>query len=389
MTRSNAFAVTPKNLSAVGHTCALEINASALIDNHQLLRSKVGKNCEVAAVVKANAYGLGLEFVAPILESAGCEFFYVANLNEGIKLRSISDKKIAVMAGCWRGEEDEFIRHHLIPVLISVEQVGTWPAHYPCIWHIDTGMNRLGIETDQIAKLIHLPHFCAGKAANLPLYMMTHFTSSEVLDESSAAQVAKFDQSLKNAGIGRDSGVTIPQSLCNSSAIFRDEEWHRQQVRAGMALYGLNPTPYLPQNPMRDVVRLSARILQVRHAKKGETVGYNQTYTIPQDTILAVIGYGYADGFHRAGSNKSNVYWHGVPCPVRGLVSMDLSIVDIGHLHAQHSSIHSLIPLPKAGDEMDILPDSAAIEQLARDWNTNVYEILTSISPRARRAVME
>lgn len=385
MTPSNIFAVTPKNLPAVGHTSTLKINASALIYNYQLLRSKVGKNCEVAAIVKANGYGLGLDYVAPILESAGCEFFYVANLNEGIKLRSISNKKIAVMAGCWRGEEDEFIRHNLIPVLISVEQVENWPTQHPCIWHIDTGMNRLGIETDQIAKLIHFPHSCASKATNLPLYMITHFTSSEVLDESSAAQVAKFDQSLKNAGIGRDSGVTIPQSLCNSSAIFRDEEWHRQQVRAGMALYGLNPTPYLPQNPMRDVVRLSARILQVRYAKKGETVGYNQTYTIPQDTILAVIGYGYADGFHRAGSNKSNVYWHGVPCPVRGVVSMDLTIVDIGHLNVQYSSI----PLPKAGDEMDILPDSTAIEQLARDWNTNVYEILTSISPRARRVVME
>lgn len=379
MTQSCALTLPPEIQPLSGRTSTLRINASALIHNYQLLRSKVGKNCEVAAVVKANAYGLGLEFAAPILERAGCKFFYVANLAEGIKLRSLTGQKIAVMAGCGRGEEDEFIRHNLIPVLISTEQVKNWPAQYPCIWHIDTGMNRLGIETDHVAQLIHSAHCGATKNARPPLYMMTHFTSSEVLDESSGAQVAKFDQSLKNAGIE----ALSPHSLCNSSAIFRDPSWHRQQVRAGMALYGLNPTPYEPQNPMRDVVKLSARTLQIRAAKKGETVGYNQSYTLPRDTILAVIGYGYADGFHRAGSNKSNVYWRGIPCPVRGLVSMDLTIVDIGHLNGRIATC----PLPQAGDEMDIIPHSGAIDRLATDWGTNVYEILTSLSPRAARVV--
>lgn len=363
-------------------TSLITINASALIHNYQLLRSKVGENCEVAAVVKANAYGLGLKFVAPILERAGCEFFYVANLDEAIELRRITNKKVAVLAGCHTAcggnQVSDFIHYNLIPVLNSVDQVKNWPINQPAIWHFDTGMNRLGIEIDHAPELL-LTH----KKSPNPniLYCMTHFTSSEELNDSSLDQITLFDRYIPRA---------LPHSLCNSSAIFRDPSWHRQQVRAGMALYGLNPTPWA-KNPMYDVVRLSAQILQLKTAKAGETAGYNCTYNFKKDTQLAIVGYGYADGFHRKGSNLSNLYWDGVACPVRGRVSMDLIIVEMtSALFNVAGSHHNAVPRPpQVGDYLDIIIGSDSIDQLACDWKTNNYEILTSLSRRSERYIVD
>ncbi len=364
----------------------ITITASALQDNFKILSSRVGDKCQMAAVVKANAYGLGVDVAVPALEQAGAKFFYVAHFDEALEVRKITHLPIAVLGGLPHGTADDYKHHKIIPVLNSADDIANCPADLPAIWHIDTGMNRLGLNTGDVANL-------ASHAKSLPLLMMTHFTSSDDLEsQNTAAQVARFDNCIVE--LPKPFQIT-PQSICNSSGIFRSPpplkssplrgedlgggEWHRQQVRAGIALYGGNPTPETT-NPMNAVVSLDTRILQIRPAKAGESIGYNQTATLTSDTILATIGIGYADGFLRSGSGRAKLYWHGHPCPVMGRVSMDLVVVDIGNLPAA-------CPPPNQGDWLEVLGNHQTVDTLAADMGTISYEVLTSLSRRATRTI--
>ena len=344
----------------------LIIDTKALMANYTLLASKSGSSCQTAAVVKANAYGTGVEITVPALEQAGAKFFYVAQFGEALEARKYTQTPIAVLGGLADGAAADYKHQKIIPVLNSAKDIERCPADLPCIWHIDTGMNRLGLPPADVANL-------ASNAKSLPILMMTHFTSSD--DNASAhtaTQVQIFDDCI--AELPKPFQI-IPQSICNSSGIFRNASWHRGQARPGVALYGANPTPETT-NPMQTVVQLDAKILQTRTVKKGETAGYNQTFTFPRDTTIATIGLGYADGFLRSGSNRAKFYWKGQPCPIVGRVSMDLIIVDIGNLSG---------PAPQQDDWLEVLGPSQSVDQLATDLGTIGYEVLTSLSRRAER----
>ena len=345
----------------------LTIKTSALQDNYTRLKSIGGETCQTAAVVKANAYGLGVDEVVPALEQAGARFFYVAHFSEALAVRALTACPIAVLGGLPHGAAADFIHHKIIPVLNSPDDIAACPANLPAIWHIDTGMNRLGLAPDDVAQL-------ASKAKALPLLMMTHFTSSDDAESlHTEAQVATFDRCI--AGLPKPFRI-IPQSICNSSGLFRNKNWHRAQTRPGIALYGGNPTPETT-NPMSPVIFLEAKILQIHPAKAGESVGYNQTETLETDTILATIGIGYADGFFRSGSSRAHLYWHGQPCKIMGRVSMDVIVVDVGTLKN--------CPLPHQNDWLEVIGPHQSVDQLATDLGTISYDILTSLSHRAER----
>lgn len=345
------------------------INSSALQENYKLLNGKVQKICQTAAVIKANAYGVGVDVAVPTLEQAGAKFFYVAHFAEAMAARQYTNAPIAVLGGLPRGASDDYKHNRIVPVLNSVEDIEYCPADLPAIWHLDTGMNRLGLSPDEVSRV-------ASNAKALPLLMMTHFTSSDDHhSQHTAEQVRKFDECI--AGLPQPFKIT-PQSICNSSGIFRNEDWHRAQVRPGVALYGANPTPET-HNPMQNVVTMETRILQIRHAKAGETIGYNQTETLDKDTTLATVGLGYADGFLRSGSSRAKLYWHGQPCKIMGRVSMDLIVVDIGDLKDS--------PALTAGSWLEVLGKHQSVDQLATDLGTIGYEVLTSLSRRAERLV--
>jgi len=345
------------------------INTSALQGNYKFLTSKVGQTCQTAAVVKANGYGLGVDVVIPALEQAGAKFFYVAHFAEALTVRELTSAPIAVLGGLPRGAADDYRHNRIVPVLNTAEDIAGCPADLPAIWHIDTGMNRLGLSVNEVSAL-------ASQAKSLPILMMTHFTSSDDAESSHATeQVRKFDDCI--AGLPKPFQL-IPQSICNSSGIFRNENWHRAQTRPGVALYGANPTPET-KNPMSPVVTMETRILQIRTARAGETVGYNQTETVEKDTLLATVGLGYADGFLRSGSSRAKLYWHGQPCKIMGRVSMDLIVVDINNLKN--------CPSPKQGDWLEVLGNHQSADQLAIDLGTISYEVLTSLSHRAERVI--
>jgi len=350
----------------------LRVDLSAITHNYRLFKSLT--KADVAGVLKANAYGTGAREVFQTLRTEGCRQFFVATPDEGMSLRALDeDAAIMILGGVYPGAENDYLNHHLIPILNSFEELERWTRFakergrkLPAVVHFDTAMNRLGLGVDETERLM-------GDMGILhPLdikLVMTHFACSDEkghpLNDLQAQRFAAIAKAFPHT----------PKSFCNSSGLFRDKNWHYDLVRPGFALYGGNPTPET-ENPVRSVVGLSVRILQTRLGIKGSSAGYGASHVFEKDTRLATVALGYADGFVRSGSNRAKLYWNGQPCPIMGRVSMDLIIVDISDL---------IGPEPQAGDWLEVLGPSQSVDALAADCGTIGYEILTQLSHRAHR----
>jgi alanine racemase len=327
---------------------------------------------ETGAAVKADAYGLGAEQVTPALLAAGCQNFFVAHLGEGLALRPLlSGAMLAVLHGLLQGESAEFVAHELTPVLTSLGDVERWRAEakrqgrkLPAILHADTGMSRLGMPPAEMAAIESDASLLEGIEVKI---LLSHLINSERPGaETNFAQLQRF-----NALRGKFPGVKT--SLANSSGMFLGLSFFTDLARPGAALYGLNPTPHAA-NPMRPVVRLTARILQIRTIEAGETVGYNAIWTAPRRSRIATVAAGYADGFPRALSNRGTARFDGHPVPLVGRVSMDLATFDV----TDH-------PSAQAGDSLELIGPEHDADALAAEAGTNGYEILTSLGRRYPR----
>ncbi len=364
-----------------GANAILTVDLAALVANWRRLRARATDSAgsgECAAVVKADAYGIGLEPVARALCAAGCQSFFVAHVGEGAKLRAAAPQaRIFVLNGLPPGAAPLFVRDNLIPVLGSMSEIDEWadfckaqktPA--PAALHIDTGMNRLGLRRDEIGPAnARLGDF-------QPVLVMSHFIASEELDSSrNRAQIKLFNEL-------RSALPPLPASLCNSSGMFLDAAPSLDLTRPGYALYGGNPTPG-KANPMAHVARLEAKILGLRTIEAGESAGYNAIWTASSRRRLATIGVGYADGFPRnatgPGSRKgAQAFVGGVYCPIVGRVSMDLSIVDV-------TEVKGL----KRGDRVELLGPHIGVDDLAASARTIGYEILTNLGRRYKRVYLK
>lgn len=364
-------------------TCGtiLTLDLGALVANWRSLQARAGT--EAAAVVKANAYGIGIEPAVTALAGAGCKSFFVAHLSEGIRVRSVApDATVYVLNGLLPGSCGAYAEHDLSPVLGSPEEVREWAGFRaggarvrPAALHLDTGMNRLGLPAgDGLGAILALKSEI--DAAGIGL-VMSHFASSEdAADPANARQMAAF-AAIATALPG------IPASLKNSSGHFLNDCPSYQLTRPGYALYGGNPTPGQP-NPMRAVVGLTSRILQLRDVRAGTQVGYNGRWTAKRDSRLATICLGYADGYPRnaSGTDASpggSAIVGGVVCPFVGTVSMDLVIIDVSDLPA--ASV-------KRGDPVTLIGGALDLDTVGAGAKTIGYEILTSLGRRhARRYV--
>lgn len=351
----------------------LTINLQNLAKNYRLIADRTGPACQAAVVVKANAYGCGLAACAPILQEAGAREFFVATLPEALELRTILDEGCTVnmLGGFDSDHADLYLAENIVPVISSAEQLAKYTAlesekRLPAIIHFDTGMNRLGLRVEEID-----PDFLGALDVR---FIMSHFAcSDEAGHEMNARQNDAF-QKIRARFPG------YKYSLANSSGIFRSKDYHYDLVRPGMALYGLNPVPE-QNNPMHPVVSVEAKVLQVRTAKKGETAGYGATYRFEEDTTLAVVATGYADGFLRSLSNNGKLYWRGIACPIRGRVSMDLTIVDLCGVPEND--------YPAEGEYLEVIGHNQSADALAADAGTIDYELFTSLSRRYQRMYID
>ncbi len=366
--------VSPERAGAV-----LTVDLAALCENWRILKKKLRPGCDCGAVVKADAYGLGVEPVAQALAGAGCETFYVAHLDEGISLRKIigPSPRIIVMHGVHPGLEQDLFAHSLIPVLSTPDQIRSWRTFaedadvlQETVIQVDTGMNRLGLSDEEFTSHMKDPDGFQGLT---PLALMSHLacasTPSHPLNQT---QLDRFASALSTF---RTKFPDAKGTLANSAGIFLGDAWQYELARPGAALYGIAPQDGTA-NPMLPVVRLQARILQVRRVDSTETVGYGATFQAADGEKLATISIGYADGFHRSLSNAGTARLDDIPVSVAGVVSMDLLTFDI-------SNVPDSAAFP--GAMIDILSMSHTVDDLAKEAGTIGYEVLTNLGQRYAR----
>ena len=363
----------------------LTIDLGALAANWRSLRDRAAP-AECAAVVKADGYGLGLAPVVRALDRAGCRTFFVAGLSEAVTAReACEDARIYVLNGLLPGTAATYAGLALRPILGSPAEIAEWAAfcrdagtRLPAAIHLDTGINRLGLTPAQAAEIAGSPLLRDFE----PALVMSHFVSSEEPENPlNARQVARFTAA-------RQMFPGVPASLCNSSGIFLAQKPHLDLVRPGYALYGGNPTPGWP-NPMAAVIRLEGRIVQVRMAEDGETVGYNAQWTARGRRRLAVVSVGYADGYPRAASatdlkhNGETPFGEAIVagrrCPFAGRVSMDMIVIDVTDV--PDGAV-------RRGAFVTLIGDGLDVDEVGRRAGTIGYEVLTSLGRRyARRYV--
>jgi alanine racemase len=357
----------------------LTIDLGALADNWRALARRAAPG-RAAAVVKADAYGIGLNQAAPALWAAGARVFFVAHLSEGLAARRLlpAEAAITVLNGLERGAEPaDYAERGLAPAIGSEEELERWSTFakqreraFPCALHLDTGMNRLGFDSLKHLKAAMERH---GAASGADL-LMSHFVSSEIPgDPVNVAQVNEFEAARK-------AFPALPASLANSSGMFLPMRPIYDLARPGYALYGGNPTPDAP-NPMRPVVTLTVAIQQTRWVEAGMTCGYNAQWTAKRRTRLATLLAGYADSLPRgAGATDlrpgAEVAIAGRRCPLVGRISMDLSIADVTDLPEDAL---------RAGDRAEFFGSSIDLDDFANRSGTIGYQVLTSLGPRYRR----
>jgi len=349
----------------------LTIDLAALARNWRAL-DKVSAGALTGAVVKADAYGTGLEQSSRAFYAAGARFFFTATVDEAIVLRATLPKAhIFVLGGLYPGAASLYVEHRLMPALCSLPMLEEWLAAcvsrneaLPAALHFDTGMGRTGFRLNE-ASIVRRQIDSLGFA---PQMIMSHLACADTpAHEKNRTQLALFQSVMAQF-------PNIPASLANSAGLMTGRDYHFQMVRPGIALYGGRAVSGR-RNPMSQAVTLEVPILQVKEARTGETIGYGAAYNLNRDSRIAVLGMGYADGFFRSlsGTNSrpgGKVAYRAKVLPIIGRISMDLAVADITDLG------HDL-PLP--GEMMEVLGPSITVDDQADIAGTIGYEILTSL----------
>jgi alanine racemase len=339
----------------------------------------VAHGAECAGVVKADAYGLGIERVVSALWEAGCRTFFVATLAEGGRLKAVLPEAVVyVLDGLMPGTAPVFEQQGLRPVLGGRAEIEEWAAYCRTVGaklaaavHIDTGMNRLGLPATEVQALAANPAPFDDFSLTL---VMSHLACADAGDAAmNARQKATFDAL-------RALLPPAPASLANSAGTLLGPDYRYNLVRPGIALYGGRAVENRP-NPAAKVVRVEARILQVREIAAGEVVGYGATFTAARPSRIATIATGYADGFLRSisgpiGKPSPPAYIGGYRAPIVGRVSMDLVTLDVTDVPRA---------LAQRGAWAELIGRHVQIDDLADASGTIGYEVLTRLGPRFQR----
>ncbi len=336
----------------------VEISFTRLRENVAAVQARLAPSTRIIAVVKADAYGHGIQEVSKCLLDCGVCDFAVATLEEGVELRrGVGSGKILVLGGCSEGEEQAFLEFDLTAALFDsafkVEKTSVQVE-------IDTGMNRLGIPWQEAARFIRS---CPASIIGV----FSHFACSDQDMEFTRLQLRRFEQAT--------SGLPYPRHISNSAGLQLPEA-HLDAVRPGLALYGISPCSAVDY--LQPILCWKTRVVNVREVPKGQPVGYCGTFTAPRDIRVGILPVGYSDGYSRRLSNRGQVRVRGQLVPVIGRVAMDLVTVDLTDLSN-----------PKVGEEVVLLEDSPgspiSAAGLSEMLETIPYEILTRIGTRVER----
>lgn len=354
-------------------TTLIRIDLDALAANYRYCSERL-KPAVCAAVVKADAYGLGIREIAPALREAGCRQFFTATHREGVSLRKLlPDAEIFVFEGVMDHSQDVFCEHHLVPVLISPAHCALWAEQarklgrvLPAVIHLDTGMTRLGLGESELGEVLERHddlHWLEIR------YVLTHFAcADDPASDLNQQQLDRFERLRRLL-------PPAPSSIGNSAGGLLDGRFAGDMARLGIALYG--GQPYLDgMPPLKPVLRVQSRILQVHEIEPGTTVGYGATFTAQSRMRIATVGTGYADGYPWSLANRGVASSGGHRLPVVGRVSMDLITLDVTGVPSE---------FVQPGCMVDLIGPDISLEEVAERAGTINYEILTRLSQRARR----
>ncbi|HYL10921.1 MAG TPA: alanine racemase [Candidatus Acidoferrales bacterium] len=397
-----------KEVKFQGRPVWAEISLSALCENLRAIRKYVNPSGEhlpqprkILAVVKGNAYGHGAAPVAKVLERGGADWFGVTCSSEGIELREAGIKKpILVMTGFWPGEEQRIVEHRLVTAITRCEQLrllelaasraqrSARRTARPVEFHlkIDSGMNRLGIAPGDVdcfaQQLARCKHLRLGG-------VFTHFASSGIFPPAAHGEQTAEQEKLFFASLARLRELGIAPGtvhLANSAAIAARPETWGDMVRPGAILYGYHSgfepaerrAEFEARLPLRPAMSLRTRIIGLRNVAPGQGVGYDSRFTTARPSRIGVLAAGYGDGLHRSLGNRGNGLVHGKLAPIVGIVSMDVTMIDLTD-----------VPEARLGDVVTIYgadgPSVLPANVVARGINTVTSDLLCAVSKRVPR----
>jgi alanine racemase len=369
-------------LQEQSHETVLEVNLNAMAENLNFIRSRLNPGVKIMAMVKAFAYGSGSYDVARFLEYNGVEYLSVAYTDEGVHLRQAGISLPIMVLNPETSGYQAMIRNNLEPQIYSFRTLKAFNdallkfefgEGYPVHIMVNTGMNRLGFEADEIDELIE---YLIEKDHIKTVSVFSHLAGSdeESFDRYTACQIELFDSILEKF---RDKGFSPMGHILNSNGILRHNQAQYDMVRLGLGLYGLTTHPDY-QKYLHPVSSLRTSISQIRTVKKGLGVGYNPKIKLERDSRIATIPIGYADGLHRSlGNGKGKVIIKGKALPFVGSICMDMSMVDVTDIPCEE------------GDPVEIFGKNQSIYTMARYLETIPYEVLTNVSERVKRIFIQ
>lgn len=348
----------------------LSVDLAALAGNWRQMAALSGR-ARTGAVIKADAYGLGVEDCGAALYFAGARDFFVATAEEGAALRPYApEARIFVLSGLWPGLEPLIFGHDLVPVIASEEQLAFFMraladhGDHPCALQVDTGFHRLGLS---VAEALDLANDATRPASFDPVLVISHLAcGDDAAAPMNRAQVESFRQ-VAAAFEG------VESSLSASAGIRLGPDYHFDLTRPGIALYGAAASAGGPR--LETVATAEARILQVRQARAGETVSYGAGHVLTRDSLIAVAAVGYADGYPRSLSGRGEGLIHGRRVPILGRITMDMTMFDVTDLGGR----------VRAGDYVELFGPGLAVDDVAAAAGTIPYEILAGLGLRYRR----
>jgi Alr-MurF fusion protein len=364
------------------HQTFLEIDLNALRHNLKTYKNHLHKNVKMMAMVKAFSYGSGSFEIASLLQHAGVDYLAVAYADEGVELRKAGIRLPIMVMNTEEAGFDAIVQQQLEPELYSFNILHSFKnylqqnniSHYPVHIKYDTGMHRLGFEESQ------LPELCNELATAEEFKIISFFSHlAGSPDPEHDAFTKEQGRVFKNgaAAIEAALGYTVIKHIANTSGIHRHPDLQMDMVRLGIGMYGVDEDEHM-QDELKNVTTLKTTISQIRHIKKGESVGYSRSAIAQNDMIIATVRIGYADGYPRLLSNgKGNMLVNGELAPVVGRVCMDMTMLDITHIAAEEEA------------EVIVFGEDMPVTQLAVWAQTIPYEILTNISQRVRRVYFE
>ncbi len=360
------------------------IDLDAIIHNwRQFMAFTNGK--PAAPVIKADAYGHGIALVAKALHHAGCELVFTASIEEAVTLATaVPSLNIAYFDGPHPRDMAAVLAHNIIPVVNTPEQCDLLitaarqaerhvERRIPAILHLDTGMNRLGLSPDDLALV-----FARDDLGHVDWRaLMSHLAMADVPnDPMNEAQRMQFDAAYKARPPAL--AAAIP-SLSATGGVMLGSSYHYGLTRPGIGIFGMAPMPDIAPEMtamLQPTLRLESRVLQIRAAASGESVGYGQYFKTRRPSRLATIGGGYADGILRQLSNQSHWMINGHKAPIVGRVSMDVHVIDITELPDDTLMV---------GDKVKIITTGDDIHDIAKKTDTIAHDVLTRLGLRAKR----